>query len=197
LIADQLDAPDNTLQGLFDPMPDGTTLQNGTEIKKWDAGANAYNVYQYSSGSWTPIGGAPVGNETLSPGEGAFIVNPTTSPFTVTFVGLVREGQLTIPIAINNSSVSSMVPQAGGITSALGCQLLSGDSIEQWVPQTQSWESFTYYGGPDGYLSPPDDWVDSNGNTTTEPIVNVGEGFFIQNGQGFPETWTQTFSACY
>ena len=67
-IADQLEAPVNTLDGLFNPtMPDGTNLPDNTLIQKW-------NGSQWLTYSWTNgIGWSPNGNATLNPGEAAFI----------------------------------------------------------------------------------------------------------------------------
>jgi hypothetical protein len=215
-IADQLEAPSNTLNGLFDPMPDGNSLTNGTQILKWHNGSpgSGYHVYQYSasSGTWTPLYNAPLTDETLSPGEGAYIVNPTTSSFTVTFVGLVPEGELTVPIigVGGQNLVSAIVPQAGGIVSDLGCPLQGGENILIW---NGSCYYFYQYNPGLKELGYPSDWVDANGggecaipgdvyNTdlgyyfAPEPQITVGMSFYIQNPNS-DEYWTRTFSTSH
>jgi hypothetical protein len=108
-IANQLDSPQgNTLDGLFNPtMADGTSLTAGTQIQKCNGSAPV--TYTWNGSSW---GGN--GSVTLNPGEGALLLNPTNTPLTVTFVGLVREGSLSLPLTAGQFYlVSAMVPMAG------------------------------------------------------------------------------------
>ncbi|MGO8741992.1 MAG: hypothetical protein ACLQUR_06280, partial [Limisphaerales bacterium] len=96
VIANQLDAPTNTLDGLFNigpnhTMPDGTSLPAGTVICIANGQQppinNEYTQYNWNGSQWSPNG-----NATLSPGDFAFIQNNSGTAFTVTFVGLVEEG---------------------------------------------------------------------------------------------------------
>jgi len=175
LIGNQLDAsPDNTLDSVFAQ----TALPAGTAVQKWNGGG--YDFYTNSGGVWLPNGGA-----TLAPGEGAFIVNPTTNSFTVAFVGLVREGELINPLAVSYNWVSSMVPQAGGVQSVLGYNPDSGDIVLKW--SVTNFVGYMYYEG---------EWFDGADEPVAEPVINVGEGFIIQNNTGSPKNWTRNFSAC-
>jgi C1A family cysteine protease len=199
-IANQLEAASgNTLASVFSQT---TGLPNGTVIWKWAVNQQGYDRYQYSGGVWSPIGTAPISNETLAPGEGAFISKPgSTGSFTVTFVGLVPEGQLTIPLssAYGYAFVNSMVPQAGGITSVLGYNPSLADMILQWDNSITEQHDFVVYFYDPISLDPeggsPTGWEDGSYNVVPEPVMNVGESFFIMPANT-DETWTRTFSAC-
>src|SRR6266480_2545573 len=72
----------NTVSNLFPSVPIGTT------IYKFDNVAGTYSINQFSFAGW----GSP--NDTMLPGDGAFIRNPTASPISVTLVGEVMQGPL-------------------------------------------------------------------------------------------------------
>jgi hypothetical protein len=183
-IADPLAAPVNTLDGLFKPaMPNGTSLPDGTEILKWNGSVNDYDYYTWETGQWTPDG-----NATLSPDEGAFIENNSGSSFTVTFVGLINEGQTAISLPGGSYNfISSTVLQAGGLQTALGYIPNAGDQVLRWNYANQGWACYTYT-------------KRGHGSTTTqawspsEPVISVGESFFIE-----PKTnnvWTENYPVC-
>lgn len=215
LIADQLIAPANTLNGLFSPMVDGSTLPNGTVVEKWNGGGYLY--YTNLSGSWLPNGSV-----TLLPGETAFVVIPTNaSPTTITFAGLVPEGMLTNYTIFHglNNYLSSMVPQAGGLHCPLGYNPSDNDAIGQWVGYGKSstgYYAYDYAGqGVGSSLGYQSDWEDGSaappmppsipGDQTDAsdsvywapaPVFQVGQGFFIQNFGTTNEYWIRKFPGC-
>ena len=67
----------------------------------------------------------------LLPGEGGLLQNYSGEEFTVTCIGEVLQGNLTKPIPAGLSIRSSMVPEAGGITT---CWAL--DRKTAWQPAT-------------------------------------------------------------
>jgi len=74
-----------------------------------------FDTSTWSSGAWSPDG-----NAILGPGMGAFIINPTNNAFTVSFVGLVREGSLSLSLTAGQASlISAMVPM-GAESSRVG-----------------------------------------------------------------------------
>ncbi len=149
MIANQLDAADNTLDGALSGVADGSLFY------KW-TGAG-YSIHEYIEGDgWDP-------NTSLAPGEGGFLRNASADPVTVTFVGEVKQGSLVNEIPAGFSIKSSMVPQAGGIKSVLGMPFSEdgGDYIYKWGT---SYEIFEYVG--------EDEW------DPAEPAVAVGESFF-------------------
>jgi len=163
MIAKPLNTTNNTIGSLMPSIPDFSTLY------KWNEGAQGFDIATFFFGSWDNP------NLTLQVGEGAFL--EVSSPFTLTFVGEVMQGNLTNPIPANFSMKSSKVPQAGLVGTALGLTVGDFDTLYKWVPATQSYDIFTYFFGS---------WSPS------EPSVGVGEAFFLQTGA--PLSWTRTFS---
>jgi uncharacterized delta-60 repeat protein len=195
-IANQLDAsPDNTLTNVFTHISQNgipISLPAGTVIQLWNQSQQQLINYTWNGSGWVTASGQPAGSMTLSPGDFAFIQNNSGTPFTVTFVGLVREGQLTVPLAAGYDYVSSMVPQAGGVQTVLGYNPEGGDTVMRWSGSDYVYS--VYIGIVPGY---PSGWMDGNtDDPVPEPVIDVGEGFAIENGSGPPETWTQNFSAC-
>jgi hypothetical protein len=191
-IANQLIGPANSLHGLFGLMADGTTpVPSGTKVLIWDTSQQTFAYYTLTGSGWQNSLGNSADNVTLVPGQGAFIQNNSGNPFTVTFAGLVADGQTIATLAQSWNFVSSAFPLTGGITSVLGYNPQYGDIVEKYDPTSQSSIFSMYSDGSDGF---PAGWYDGSYNPMPEPVINVGEGFEIQNGQSSPETWTQTFS---
>jgi hypothetical protein len=163
LIANQLNTTNNTLNSLLpSPVP-------GTQIFKFN---NGYTVYTFDvdDSVWTPDGDA-----TLNPGEGAFILSPSAA--TLTFVGEVRQGSLTntLPSTVKVLR-SSIVPQAGAISTTLALAPLPGDQL------------FQFNNGFTVYTFDVDDLV----WTPSEPNIGVGESFFfLRPGTG---DWVRNFT---
>lgn len=170
LIADQLIAPDNTLNGLAPTMNDGSPLAAGIVVAHWNGSAYTYRTWNGSS--W-----APNGTATLNPGEGAQILNTNANATAtmISFIGTVPPApqQNLIIGGHTNYLYSSVVPMGGKITSWLNYPPTPGDVVQIFRG------GFTTYGFDDLDL----DWVPS------EPIVNVGESFFLNTSTN--KTWTQ------
>ncbi len=190
-IANQLDAPLNTLDHLFNPMPDGTKLPDGTQFYKWNGPVEqALFTWNLGAGAWSPNG-----NTTLAPGESGLLINSSDTAFTVTFVGLVREGQLAHSLVSGDISVASQIPLSGGISSVLGplnpvdpvthVGPLDGDTVEFWVgnqPNEVVFDSTTSTGFANV----------AGTHAVPEPQMAEGQGFlFIGSGS---TTWSQNYS---
>jgi len=143
----------------------------------------------------------------LKQGQGAFIQNGATTE-TNTFVGTVVLSN-TVPIAGGNQLilVASSVPIGGSLQNTnINLPFTGGENIFIWNGHGYYAYSFngtgvgTGLGFPSDYTdlnggiagSIPGDVYDSNNQVywTQPPSVNVGVGFFIQNG-GSPESWQQ------
>jgi hypothetical protein len=114
----------------------------------------------------------------LNPGEAAFYQSPSAT--TLTFVGEVRQGSLTntLPAGIKVLR-SSIVPQAGGVTSVLGVPAEGGDILNVYNA------GFTSYVFDDADLI----W------TPSEPNIAVGQGFFYQKSNlGTIPNWVRNFT---
>jgi len=168
MIANPLDAGDNSLNNII-PLdaPSGTTIY---KFKVNDGAFSSISTY-VTTGFW-----GPNGDETLAPGEGAFIYAP--SAFSITFSGEVMQGELVNPLSAGFSIVSSQVPQAGSLSSLGFTPATGGDTVYKFNNGSGSYDIHTYITGS---LWGP-----------SEPSVEVGESFFLfSQGAG---SWNRNFS---
>jgi hypothetical protein len=167
MIANPLDAGDNTLNNVIQSAPDFTT------IYKFNPSNGTYDTissFDQASGQWS--NGDAI---TLAPGEGAFIA--TLSAFTLTFSGEVMQGELNNPIPAGFSIVSSQVPQGGGITSVLGFNGSDFDTVFQFNNETGTYSIASIDGGT---------WAPA------EPQIGIGESFFMAKLSA--GSWDRNFS---
>jgi hypothetical protein len=134
-----------------------------------------YDIYTFDDidNAWLPNA-----NATLNPGEGAFFTSPTAT--TLTFVGEVLQGNLTNSTPLNAFSIrSSMVPQAGAVTSVLGLPGEAGDQVYVYR------NGYTIYSFDDIDMN----WLPS------EPSINVGEAFFLKKDPASTKSqWVRNFT---
>jgi hypothetical protein len=171
LIANQLINSNSTVQALFPGVP------GGTQVLKWSGSGFTVNGYDADFGEWDD------NNQTLQPGEAAFLRNPTTTNITVTFVGDVPQGSLTNPVPQNYSLKSSMVPQAGLLQTQLGYVPTGGDQVLRWVNNYPTSAGYSIH----SYDADFAEW-------DVEPNVTVGEGFFIRRFTAGTNQWTRQFT---
>jgi hypothetical protein len=171
LIANQFDEPSCTLDGLFNPMPDGTFLPDGVEIYLWDRATQSWgSPYTWASGAWSP---SPGKTNLLWTGQGAFFYNPSGTSATITFCGLIRQGWLNLPLAANvQLAASSLLPQSGGVTSVMGYAPSAGDWLTVWNQAQNGWEEYTYVTERRGQPVAPY-W------SPQEPVLGPGQAFII------------------
>jgi len=164
LIANQLNTTNNTIGSLLPSVPPNTIFYKY---------AGSYSAYVFDEFDliWTPDG-----NATLNPGEGGFIKNPDATPLTLTFVGEVMQGSLTNPVPAGYAIRSSMVPQAGGVSSVLGFPAAPNDIV------------YKYAGAYSAFVFDEFDLV----WTPSEPAVSVGEAFFSFKGAAVD--WVRNFT---
>lgn len=167
MIANPLNAADNTIGALFDPAKTG--LPDGTTIYKFNSSTGQYSVNVLDFGAWANP------SDTLNPGEGAFIrnVGPAT---TITFVGEVMQGTLTQSLPQGFSIQASQVPQSGQLDTDLGFPAVDGDTVFMFVNSTGQYSVHAFDFGA---------W-------NVPPVPAVGESFFVQKIAA--ATWTRNFS---
>jgi hypothetical protein len=165
LISNPLNGTNNLLSTVLPAPPDGT------QLLKWNSAQQRfYDASQYFDGlGWIP-------DDTLAPGEGAFI--NLTDPTTITFVGEVPQGALSNNIPVNFSAISMQTPQAISLTAA-GFPADDGDQVLFWNPAVQRYGDAIQY-------------FDGLGWIPEDPTPAVGQGFFINKAVARP--WTRTFS---
>ena len=167
LIANPLIQTPKTLAALLPAPPFGTTYYKFTY-------GSGYSINSFSAdtGEWDPTG-----LETMDLGGGGFLLNPTATPFTFTFVGEVAQGTLTNPIGVGFNCVSSRVPQTGTMTQ-LGYTPVFGETVYTY-DAVLGYSINTYS-------------ADTEGWDPAEPVIKVGEAFFTSNPSAHP--WTRAFS---
>jgi hypothetical protein len=165
LIANQLNTTNNTIASLF---PNGPA---GMQVLKYNAGWSS-STFDPDDLVWYPNGLA-----TLNPGEGA-LVKPLAAT-TLTFVGEVQQGTLTVGMLFGQYAVrSSIVPQAGLISTDLKFPQEPGDQVLKYAG---GWSSATF---------DPDDLV----YYPAEPTFGVGEGIMFKKAATSTANWVRTFT---
>jgi hypothetical protein len=123
---------------------------------------------------------------TLDPGEGVFVrIPPGSGAVTITFVGEVRQGDLSHSIPPGFSVQSSEVPQAGPVDSLLGFPSAdaNGITVFKFDSVAQTYKTDAYLFGA---------WGGDSGGAT--PEIAVGEAFFVKNPLATALTWARSFS---
>jgi hypothetical protein len=176
-----LASPDNTLNTLL-PNTNG-------QYRHWD-------VYFYNPTNATPyseeIGLGSVwgsgGTETIAPGVGVWLYNPSNTITTVTFVGTVPSSNTTTLYPASFNLIASAIPASGDmITNSL--MLFSNgvkhDDVYTYVPTN---------------TPPYTEYIATGNNLTTswpagDPQVPfVGAGFWYFNDQATNNYWVQNYS---
>jgi hypothetical protein len=166
LIANQLNTTNNTIGSVLANSPDGAQFQ------KYVGGFNVY-IYDEFAPGWLPDG-----NATLNPGEGGFFKSPVAT--TLTFVGEVLQGSLTNTLPINSFALrSSIVPQAGLVTTTLGFPGEDGDQIQVY---NNGFAVYLYDEFAPGWLP-------------SEPNIAVGASFFSKKATtSVSSKWIRNFT---
>ena len=165
MIANPLEASDNSVARLFKGMPDGTTLS------RFDNRFSRLTENTFKQGKWTkPF-------EKLVPGEGAVIFNPATDYKSLSFAGDVRQGSFSTPIPVGFSIRSSPVPQPGQLEADLGFPITEGDVIHLFDRDQQKYVLHRFEAAA---------W------SSNPPIVGVGESFWVAKQS--PKNWTGSYS---
>jgi hypothetical protein len=172
LIDNPLNNGSNTISSLFPTPPGGTTLD------VWQPGGG------FASYSYTKLGGwGANGSVVLNPGVGFFIQVGGTGIYTNTFVGTVSPvtgTTATNVIGTGFQALSSMVPYSDSVSNTATINLIvpGGTALDVWSVAGQNFSSYTY--------------TKLGGWSPSVPVLNVGQGVFIQNNTANPVNWVQT-----
>jgi hypothetical protein len=159
MIANPLNTSSNTLNGLL------TSLPPGSQVLKWNG--TAFNVR-------TKFGATFIPDDTLNPGEGAFV--NIGAALTNTWVGEVLQGSLTNAIPSGFSIQASKVPAAFALNDPVGLAdvLPSGSQVLKWGGS--SYAVNTKFGA----------------SFIPNPTINVAESFFVNTGTA--TNWVRNFT---
>lgn len=169
ILANPLNQPTNTLAAI---MPD---IPAGTQIYLWTGNGFGAPIRKSATG-WLPPTAA---NTIVNPGQGFFVQNPSATPITITFVGEVPQGDLSVQYPVGFSLLGSQVPQAGKVETDLKLPAKAGDQVYTFVNGA--------YVGPARKLA-SGAWVGGGG----EPTIGVAQGFWLQAAAA--GNWTRNFS---
>jgi hypothetical protein len=170
MIANPLNATNNTIGSLIPAAPNGTILYKFTG--DYFAIATYLNLVGWDHPEFT-----------LNPGEGAILCSPTN--WTLTFFGEVLQGSLTDSYPAGFCIRASQVPETGTLT-ALGFQvdqLSDGDTFYQFNPGNQSYEIYVWFLGT---------WGNVGVDRFSEPTLGIGESMWFQTQNA--GSWNRTFT---
>ena len=162
LISNPFKTPNNSVTNLFPDMPEWSTFSK-FEMKLFKLTNNVLK-----NGAWSNP------RETLSPGEGALICNPTDEFKVTNFVGEVMQGNLLNPVPSGFSIRSSLIPQPGRLDTDLKLPFSEGDVVHLFDRDKQTYLEYTY---------PSKRW------DIDPPTIGVGEAFWV--GKSSPVNWVQ------
>lgn len=179
----------NTLASVFDAKPDNhfsnfftnSVIPDNTTILIWDPTIQDFATdtpqYVAASGVWVP-------DAILNPGQSCFVLN-FADPFTNTFVGEVKMGNVTNVIYPGFNAIASTVP-IGGLTGTVLTNLPASDNdtILRFDPVTQD------------FFTDTPQYVAASGAWIPDATWNVGEGMYYLSFQTTPTTnWVRSFNA--
>jgi len=168
MVANQLAGTANKISDILPAPPVGTKVFkfNGTGFDVFEFLGAPFNTW------------FPSGDGTFDLGGGAFVSNPSASPLTLTFVGEVPTGEVVNSLPAGFSIKSSMIPQAGALSSSLGFPASATDKV--YLFNGTSYDVHELLGAPFNAWFP------------SEPSVEVGEAFFVFKANA--GNWTRNFT---
>jgi hypothetical protein len=174
LIAAPFEVSDYSLDALLPP----AQLQHNMSINKPVGNTFEQRFFAVSDGFWDPDGAL-----TIDPGNGVIAFN-SGAAFTVTMVGQVRQSiggaAIATPVPAGQSIKSSLVPQAGGITSVLGFTPTANVRADYFDNTGLNFGNPVFYAVSDGF------WDDH------EPELDFAEGIFLTTGTA--QNWSRVFT---
>jgi hypothetical protein len=190
ILANPLNNGDNNCNTIM-PLPD---TADGATIFRFDADLQVYKdsiTFIGGFGWFSPTDNAP----TIAPGEGFFMLAPSSTALNLTFVGEVIQGPSTVAIKGLGklSLVGSTVPQQNNLgdpaqAATMGFPAKDGDTIFLWDDLGQTYKNS--YGYIDGY-----GWFSADDPSPAGPLIDVAKGFWVQKGASNPdENWSRTFN---
>jgi hypothetical protein len=180
MVSNPLNAADNSIQALFKnfqgPIPGGLKVYN------FDGTTGQFDTIQWNDldNVYDPADKAA---KTVTPGNGVFVFNQTTTQLKLTFVGEVPQGTLSNPLPKGFSIKASQVPQDAK-PDAIGLSGQGGDKIFRFNKVTKQYDTYSYN-------DLDNIWESTAGPGL--PTIPVGEAFFLFRSQS-AGTWNRTFS---
>lgn len=176
MVSNPLNAADNSVGALFKNIQG--TIPGGLKVFIFNSTTGAFSTAQWDDLDQQYIP-TTVAATQVPPGNGVFVLNPSSTQLKLTFVGEVPQGQLSNPLPKGFSIKASQVPQDGK-PDDLGLPAQGGDKIFRFNKTTKAYNTYTF------------DDLDSVWLPAL-PVIPVGEAFFLYRAQS-AGTWTRNFS---
>jgi hypothetical protein len=166
----------NTIQNLFGTGIQGT-IPNGLLVYYFNPTTDAFVTAGYDDidGVFLP---APAAATVVAPGNGVFVLNPSSANVTCTFVGEVPQDAASNQDLPQGFSIKASTVPVEGTVVALGLPAAQGDLIYEWDAVN------------DRYVSASYDDIDQTWLPAV-PNIAVGEAFFLFKAAA--ATWTRNF----
>jgi len=184
MISNPLNGTANTIGALL--TGSGATVPSGTHVFKFDPNTSTFENNRFlSSSGWADP------NMTMNPGEGVFIQNNSGASFTITFVGTVQTGALSLSMSAGYNIVSIQTPTGGLLddttANGLNFPLANGDHFFFYNNANTSYDTYRFLGST---------WQGPNGSggigSSAAPQVAVGQAFWVQ--KAVLTSWNRTFT---
>lgn len=134
---------------------------------------------------------------TVYPGHGFFIYNPTHASVALTITGTVLQGTNATPVPVGFSLLSTAVPQAITLdnTPTNNFPVADGEEYLSFTNTGSSGKFLTadYWDQYGNVLPNPPGWYDGVSGNQVFPTPAVGAGFFIFNTSGHSTNWSRYF----
>jgi hypothetical protein len=164
MIGNPFDSVSKSIVSILPQLPDGAS------VSKFDTAQSRLTKNLLEDARWTRP------HETLNPGEGAIIFNPSDEFKVINFVGRVMHGNLLNPIPAGFSIRSSLLPLPGRLDTDLEFPISEGDCVHLFDRDRQEYVVYEY---------PSKQWE------RNPPVVGVGEAFWV--GKNSPGNWARKF----
>ena len=152
IITNPLPTAANHVESLFPGVPDDTALN------KFNLVTFSLDKNKFTRGKWEHP------TQSLLPGEGALIYNPTDTPWTARLVGEVSGEEQKMHIHAGTSLRASFLPLTGRLDTDLGFPVQPGDVISLYSNRHDKYVEFRYT---------------ENGWAGEAPFLRLGEAFWV------------------
>jgi hypothetical protein len=157
LVANPLRSADATVAALFSAMPEGTT------VSRFDGRQHSLVESAFQTGRWTNA------SQSLKPGDGAIVYNPSNDYKSLSFVGDVQLEAGSTPVPAGFTLRGATAPQPGRLDSDLSFPIGEGDVIHLFDRDKQKYMLYPFENGK---------W------TAGPPVLGIAEGFWVAKKEG-------------
>ena len=146
---------------------------------------NGVDIQQdiFDGTQWLDNGSGNPSTTLLPPGTGFIIEDDNTGgTYTMTFVGEVPTGSITVPLPVGQAWLCTPCPEAVPLDTTVGFPQQAGMYIK-------------YFNGTDFqlYINDGSEWLDNGSGATVTLIPAIGQGYGMENDDPTPYSWTHTW----